>query len=170
MRRSVASWRGFKAGVACLAVTAVQTAWATEHERDGAHVSDPAQPWVREAARDAVKALDLGQRAVDVRDPDDAFASSGIRHIDLGVQTSVHGLDDLDLGLHAAHGLGTASDRARDVGIAIQSPGEPFAQQVRGMRRDGLPLVHLWRGAHGALSLGLNARGKPGLWLVEKVR
>jgi hypothetical protein len=39
---------------------------------------------------------------------------------------------------------------------------------VRRFHREGLPVARLWE-THGALlSLGLNQKGKPGLWLVQK--
>jgi hypothetical protein len=34
--------------------------------------------------------------------------------------------------------------------------------------REGLPVARLWESRSALLSLGLNGRGKPGLWLVQK--
>jgi hypothetical protein len=34
--------------------------------------------------------------------------------------------------------------------------------------REGLPVARLWESHSALLSLGLNGRGKPGLWLVQK--
>lgn len=39
---------------------------------------------------------------------------------------------------------------------------------VRRFHREGLPFAKLWQGHTGSLSLGLNQKGKPGLWLVQK--
>jgi hypothetical protein len=36
------------------------------------------------------------------------------------------------------------------------------------VRREGLPLVRLWQGNSALVHLGLNAKGKPGLWLLQK--
>jgi hypothetical protein len=168
MRASVASWRGFKAGLACLAVSAVQTAWATEHGRDVAHASGFAMPPVSEASRDAATpALDLEPQARPPADRVSAFPSSQIPHLDLGL----HPLDTVDRGQAIIDRLSAAADRAHEVGtIPIESRAEPLAQRMLNMSRDGLPLVHLWQGARGGFSLGFNARGKPGLWLVEKIR
>jgi hypothetical protein len=42
---------------------------------------------------------------------------------------------------------------------------EMFAQRVR---HEGLPVARLWENHAALVSLGLNARGKPGIWLVQK--
>jgi hypothetical protein len=49
----------------------------------------------------------------------------------------------------------------------VPSPAEEFAQHVR---REGLPLARLWENKSALLSLGLNKKGKPGLWIVQKTR
>jgi hypothetical protein len=43
---------------------------------------------------------------------------------------------------------------------------EEFAQRVR---HQGLPIARLWENKSALVSLGLNQRGKPGLWVVQKV-
>lgn len=42
-----------------------------------------------------------------------------------------------------------------------------FAHRIH---REGLPVARLWENRSALLSLGLNAKGKPGLWLVQKIR
>lgn len=42
------------------------------------------------------------------------------------------------------------------------------AAMINKFRREGLPLARLWENHSAMLSLGLNAKGKPGLWLVQK--
>jgi hypothetical protein len=42
-----------------------------------------------------------------------------------------------------------------------------IAQRVR---REGLPVARLFETKSALLHLGLNQRGKPGLWLVQKTR
>ena len=44
---------------------------------------------------------------------------------------------------------------------------ESFARRVH---REGLPLARLWENHSALVSVGLNAKGKPGLWLVQKTR
>jgi len=43
---------------------------------------------------------------------------------------------------------------------------ETLAQRVR---RQGLPIARLWQNRSALVSLGLNQRGKPGLWIMQKV-
>lgn len=40
---------------------------------------------------------------------------------------------------------------------------------VRRIRREGLPVARLWDSKYALVSLGLNRRGKPGLWLTQKI-
>jgi hypothetical protein len=49
----------------------------------------------------------------------------------------------------------------------IPSRAEEFARRVH---REGLPIARLWENKSALLSLGLNKRGKPGLWIVQKIR
>jgi hypothetical protein len=35
-------------------------------------------------------------------------------------------------------------------------------------RREGLPIIRLWNSKSALLSIGLNQKGKPGLWLIQK--
>lgn len=46
------------------------------------------------------------------------------------------------------------------------SRAEEFARRVH---REGLPIARLWESHSALVSLGLNQRGKPGIWLVQKV-
>jgi hypothetical protein len=40
---------------------------------------------------------------------------------------------------------------------------------ARRLHREGIPLAKLWQSHTALLSLGLNSRGKPGLWLIQKI-
>jgi hypothetical protein len=40
---------------------------------------------------------------------------------------------------------------------------------ARRFHREGLPLARLWENKSALVSLGLNPRGKPGLWVVQKI-
>jgi hypothetical protein len=57
--------------------------------------------------------------------------------------------------------LGTAEAHAPEM-----SRVEEFARRVH---REGLPLARLWENHSTLVSLGLNQRGKPGIWLIQKV-
>jgi hypothetical protein len=77
-------------------------------------------------------------------------------------------------------------------GVSLKSPGQPsnprFAfglaelekadnsmrpktleDVARRFHREGLPVARLWQTESTALSLGLNNKGKPGLWFVKKL-
>jgi hypothetical protein len=56
-------------------------------------------------------------------------------------------------------------------------PDEPQLKVSGGMQefarrfhREGLPVARLWEGHSALVSLGLNQRGKPGLWLIQKTK
>ena len=41
---------------------------------------------------------------------------------------------------------------------------------IQRFHREGLPIARLWQGHAAVVSLGLNPKGKPGVWLVKKIR
>ena len=45
------------------------------------------------------------------------------------------------------------------------SPAEAFARRVH---KEGLPVARLWETHSTLVSIGLNPKGKPGLWLIQK--
>jgi hypothetical protein len=53
-------------------------------------------------------------------------------------------------------------------GAQVRTPSrvEEFARRVH---REGLPVARLWENKSALVSLGLNKKGKPGLWLIQKV-
>jgi hypothetical protein len=57
--------------------------------------------------------------------------------------------------------LGTEGAQAR-----IPSRVEEFARRVH---KEGLPVARLWENKSALVSLGLNQKGKPGLWIIQKV-
>jgi hypothetical protein len=46
-------------------------------------------------------------------------------------------------------------------------PGQ-MEELARRVHREGLPVARLWENKSALVSLGLNQRGKPGLWLIQK--
>jgi hypothetical protein len=48
----------------------------------------------------------------------------------------------------------------------VPSRMEEFARRVH---KEGLPVARLWENKSALVSLGLNQKGKPGLWIVQKV-
>ena len=57
--------------------------------------------------------------------------------------------------------LGAYTPQAR-----VPSRMEEFARRVH---KEGLPVARLWENKSALVSLGLNQKGKPGLWIVQKV-
>jgi hypothetical protein len=48
----------------------------------------------------------------------------------------------------------------------IDSPMQTLARRVH---HEGLPVARLWENKSALVSLGLNQKGKPGLWLIQKI-
>jgi hypothetical protein len=73
-------------------------------------------------------------------------------------------------GLHR-QALGAQEDiRLPNLGFeSTQTPQRGRAQEfVSRVRREGLPVARLWQNNSALVSIGLNQRGKPGLWLIQK--
>jgi hypothetical protein len=64
--------------------------------------------------------------------------------------------------------LGSDSARPRIDGPQPRTMGgaEEFARRVH---REGLPVARLWENKSALVSLGLNQKGKPGLWIIQKI-
>ena len=48
--------------------------------------------------------------------------------------------------------------------------GLAASPQTARLHREGLPMARLWENKSALLSLGLNKKGKPGLWTIQKIR
>jgi hypothetical protein len=68
------------------------------------------------------------------------------------------------LGLEERSGLNLGADAWQD------KPSARMAELARRVHREGLPIARLWENHSALLSLGLNQRGKPGLWIIQKTR
>jgi hypothetical protein len=95
---------------------------------------------------------DHGARPLDLRPPEllpktnDDFPGSANRHL-LGSETK------------------NTSNLAEFSMTKPMSPAEAFARRVH---KEGLPVARLWETHSALLSIGLNPKGKPGLWLIQK--
>jgi hypothetical protein len=102
------------------------------------------QGGVRASGQHAPKTLDL--RAPELQKWGDAFHASAARN-------------------------GLASDNKTAAALAevpIAKPmsgAEAFARRVH---EEGLPVARLWETKSALVSVGLNQKGKPGLWLIQK--
>jgi hypothetical protein len=54
--------------------------------------------------------------------------------------------------------------------VAAQPTRSEAEELVRRLHREGLPIARLWETHTALISLGLSPRGKPGLWLIQKVK
>jgi hypothetical protein len=81
---------------------------------------------------------------------------SAIHHLEIG-KTDL-GTDDR----YQQRALGVGETNFRTMGQA-----EILALRIR---REGLPIARLLESKSALLSVGLNQRGKPGLWITQKVR
>ena len=66
------------------------------------------------------------------------------------------------LGQEERNGLNLGTDAWQD------KPSARMAELVRRVHREGLPVARLWENHSALVSLGLNQRGKPGLWIIQK--
>ena len=59
-----------------------------------------------------------------------------------------------------------------DLGANVTQSRTPSRAEeyARRFHREGLPVARLWENKSALLSLGLNEKGKPGLWIVQKMR
>jgi hypothetical protein len=53
--------------------------------------------------------------------------------------------------------------------IPAERPASHLQAMAQKFGREGLPLARLWENHSALLSSGLSPKGKPGLWLVQKI-
>jgi hypothetical protein len=82
---------------------------------------------------------------------------SAIRHLNLG-KADLANNDDRTL---------PSSVGADELRFQVMGRAKMLVSRVR---REGLPVARLWESKSALLSIGLNQRGKPGLWLTQKIR
>jgi hypothetical protein len=68
-----------------------------------------------------------------------------------------------------AHESPATSSVAQSLSSARWDDTPQVIQAAKQFKRRGLPLVHLWESEHALLALGLNQRGKPGLYITQKI-
>jgi hypothetical protein len=68
--------------------------------------------------------------------------------------------------ISTAEGNGFHGSRIGELNFQTMSQSEIL---VRRVRREGLPVARLWDSKSALVSVGLNQRGKPGLWLTQKI-
>jgi len=88
---------------------------------------------------------------------------SAIHHLELG-KTDIGGEDR-----GAEDRMRSSTFGARALSFQEMSPAQILAQRIQRIHREGLPIAHLWESQSAALSIGLNQRGKPGLWFTQRM-
>jgi hypothetical protein len=100
-----------------------------------------------------------------------AAQNSSMRpHLDLTPPTLDSIKSALDLQSKRPHALGTEEGNGLNLGADAwqDKPSARMAELVRRVHREGLPVARLWENRSALVSLGLNQRGKPGLWIIQK--
>jgi hypothetical protein len=95
-------------------------------------------------------------------------------HLDLRLSAAPLGDYPTSTGLPLHRGFAGSAPRSVDMPVFGATAGngrqrsrlELFARQVH---REGLPIARLWENDAALVHLGLSPKGKPGLWLVQKV-
>jgi hypothetical protein len=63
-------------------------------------------------------------------------------------------------------GLGNTGLGNTGLGMKNTSRAEEL---TRRLHREGLPVARLWETRSALVSIGLSPRGKPGIWLIQKI-
>jgi hypothetical protein len=58
--------------------------------------------------------------------------------------------------------------RFANLGMGSMHAQSSMQERMQLARRDGLPVARLWENKSALLHLGFNAKGKPGLWIMQK--
>jgi hypothetical protein len=86
-------------------------------------------------------------------------ASSSRLRLDLRAPESVKPTDT-----YSASG-----DKTAALQIPFEKPKSAAEAWVGRARREGLPVARLWENKAALLGVGLNQKGQPGLWLIQKM-
>jgi hypothetical protein len=62
----------------------------------------------------------------------------------------------------------TPNDKTSTLQIPFKQSKSPAEAMVKRVQREGLPVARLWENKAALLSVGLNQKGQPGLWLMQK--
>jgi hypothetical protein len=106
---------------------------------------------------------------LDLRPP--GASPSAISHLGTAVRASepfpsrTHSLDFGQSDLAADDRVQARALPMGELNFRVMSQAEIFARRVH---QEGLPIARLFQSKSASLSLGLNRRGKPGLWFTQK--
>jgi hypothetical protein len=105
--------------------------------------------------------------------PQNRPVQSMAQHLDLSVPSHL-----VEQSAKAGAFRSLAGRQAADANEHLQLPSlgsagmhaQPTMQErVQQFHREGLPVARLWQNDNALVHLGLNQKGKPGLWVVQKL-
>lgn len=111
---------------------------------------------------------------LDLRAPDDLPASTAAARPH-GPVADADPAAEAFPALHRSVGDSTRAKLEQDLpslgsdGMAVR-PASRAEEMARRFRHEGLPVARLFETRSALVSLGLNQRGKPGIWLIQKIR
>jgi hypothetical protein len=153
-------------GLGCLSSAIASPPFS--HQRSSASTIDSAR-FVSMASRSLTQQLHASTTQLDLRPPGGspplAMHNGTAELVSTPFPSAIHHLDlgkaDLD-----------TDDRIERSALGANGPSFRMMSQpeilARRIHREGLPVARLWESKSAFLSLGLNQRGKPGLWLIQK--
>src|SRR5450631_1978813 len=69
----------------------------------------------------------------------------------------------------AEEGMRPSPFGADEMSVQKMSQGQIVAERIQHVHREGLPIARLRASQSAALSIGLNQRGKPGVWFTQRM-
>jgi PPE-repeat protein len=78
------------------------------------------------------------------------------------------GLGNTGLGNTGLGDTGLGNTGLENTGLAMKNMSRA-EELTRRLHREGLPVARLWETRSAVVSLGLSPRGKPGIWLIQKI-
>jgi len=103
---------------------------------------------------------------LDLRPPENEHSAPGLQAMsDMSAFPSMRRVSDDSARSRLQEDLPSLGDRGGPA-VRIPSRAEQMAQRFR---REGLPVARLFESRSALVSLGLNQRGKPGIWLIQKI-
>jgi hypothetical protein len=116
---------------------------------------DSMRPVAAAAGRSAVRRENTSAPQLDLRPPLDFLPASVPGS---AAFSSLSGSDDP---------IARPSFGTREAHFPVMNQQESWLHRAR---REGVPILRLWNSKSALLSIGLNQKGKPGLWLIQKTR
>ncbi len=93
-------------------------------------------------------------------------------HLDLRAPAQLAATDERATGFPSAlaHRQFAAPDASAQLpSLGAGNPRPPLPELARHIQHEGLPIARLWENHSALVHIGLNQRGKPGLWLAQKI-